>query len=123
RRDLRVHQHAHHHSGALMAEPTRTPGDEPPHQAPAPVEEQLPWLEELPPKKIVAELDRYIVGQEVAKKAVAIAVRNRWRRAQAPSCCRPVPPPPCRRLRPDPERGVGRWEKVVPCSWSPPRGT
>src|SRR5207244_3136888 len=84
RRDLRVHQHAHHHSGALMAEPTRTPGDEPPHQAPAPVEEQLPWLEELPPKKIVAELDRYIVGQEVAKKAVAIAVRNRWRRAQAP---------------------------------------
>jgi ATP-dependent HslUV protease ATP-binding subunit HslU len=32
----------------------------------------------------VAELDRYIVGQEAAKKAVAIAVRNRWRRAQAP---------------------------------------
>ncbi|HEX9293145.1 MAG TPA: ATP-dependent protease ATPase subunit HslU, partial [Gemmatimonadales bacterium] len=30
------------------------------------------------------ELDRYIVGQEAAKKAVAIAVRNRWRRAQAP---------------------------------------
>jgi len=47
-------------------------------------EETLPWLEELPPKKIVAELDRYIVGQEAAKKAVAIAVRNRWRRAQAP---------------------------------------
>ena len=32
----------------------------------------------------MAELDRYIVGQEAAKKAVAIAVRNRWRRAQAP---------------------------------------
>src|SRR6059036_814696 len=47
-------------------------------------EETLPWLEEMPPKKIVAELDRYIVGQEAAKKAVAIAVRNRWRRAQAP---------------------------------------
>ena len=44
----------------------------------------MPWLEEMPPRKIVAELDRYIVGQEVAKKAVAIAVRNRWRRAQAP---------------------------------------
>jgi ATP-dependent HslUV protease ATP-binding subunit HslU len=44
----------------------------------------LPWLEELPPRQIVAELDRYIVGQEAAKKAVAIAVRNRWRRAQAP---------------------------------------
>ena len=43
-----------------------------------------PWLEELPPRQIVAELDRYIVGQEAAKKAVAIAVRNRWRRAQAP---------------------------------------
>jgi ATP-dependent HslUV protease ATP-binding subunit HslU len=44
----------------------------------------LPWLEEMPPRQIVAELDRYIVGQEAAKKAVAIAVRNRWRRAQAP---------------------------------------
>ncbi|HEY8256717.1 MAG TPA: ATP-dependent protease ATPase subunit HslU [Gemmatimonadales bacterium] len=38
----------------------------------------------MPPRQIVAELDRYIVGQEAAKKAVAIAVRNRWRRAQAP---------------------------------------
>jgi ATP-dependent HslUV protease ATP-binding subunit HslU len=44
----------------------------------------MPWLEEMPPRQIVAELDRYIVGQEAAKKAVAIAVRNRWRRAQAP---------------------------------------
>ena len=51
---------------------------------PAVAEETLPWLEEMPPKKIVAELDRYIVGQEAAKKAVAIAVRNRWRRSQAP---------------------------------------
>ena len=51
---------------------------------PAAAEETLPWLEELPPKKIVAELDRYIVGQDAAKKAVAIAVRNRWRRGQAP---------------------------------------
>jgi len=66
-----------------MAEPTRTPEQPvPPHE---PVQEEpLPWLEELPPRKIVAELDRYIVGQEVAKKAVAIAVRNRWRRTQAP---------------------------------------
>ena len=66
-----------------MAEPTRTP-DDAAAQAPAAPEQGLPWLEELPPRKIVAELDRYIVGQEVAKKAVAIAVRNRWRRAQAP---------------------------------------
>ena len=43
-----------------------------------------PWLEELPPRQIVGELDRYIVGQSAAKKAVAIAIRNRWRRAQAP---------------------------------------
>ncbi|MGN6392894.1 MAG: ATP-dependent protease ATPase subunit HslU [Gemmatimonadales bacterium] len=44
----------------------------------------MPWLEEMPPRQIVAELNRYIVGQEAAKKAVAIAVRNRWRRAQTP---------------------------------------
>jgi ATP-dependent HslUV protease ATP-binding subunit HslU len=43
-----------------------------------------PWLEELPPRQIVAELDRYIVGQEAAKRAVAIAIRNRWRRSQTP---------------------------------------
>jgi len=55
-----------------------------PSAQPPSADEQLPWLEEMPPKKIVAELDRYIVGQEAAKKAVAIAVRNRWRRAQAP---------------------------------------
>ncbi len=36
------------------------------------------------PKEIVAELDRYIVGQSDAKRAVALALRNRWRRKQAP---------------------------------------
>ena len=36
----------------------------------------------LTPKEIVSELDRHIVGQEAAKKAVAIALRNRWRRLQ-----------------------------------------
>lgn len=35
---------------------------------------------ELTPKQIVAELNKYIVGQEEAKKSVAIALRNRWRR-------------------------------------------
>jgi ATP-dependent HslUV protease ATP-binding subunit HslU len=49
-----------------------------------PGQEPVPWLEELPPRQIVGELDRYIVGQDAAKKAVAIAVRNRWRRAQTP---------------------------------------
>ncbi|MBI4512633.1 MAG: ATP-dependent protease ATPase subunit HslU [Gemmatimonadetes bacterium] len=38
------------------------------------------WLDELTPRQIVAELDKYIVRQEAAKKAVAIALRNRWRR-------------------------------------------
>jgi ATP-dependent HslUV protease ATP-binding subunit HslU len=36
------------------------------------------------PREIVAELDRFIVGQNDAKRAVAIALRNRWRRAQLP---------------------------------------
>src|SRR6187200_114224 len=36
------------------------------------------------PRQIVAELDKYIVGQDAAKRAVAIAIRNRWRRQQLP---------------------------------------
>jgi ATP-dependent HslUV protease ATP-binding subunit HslU len=41
--------------------------------------------EELTPQRIVEELDKYIVGQRAAKRAVAIALRNRWRRQQLPS--------------------------------------
>ncbi|MCS7170960.1 MAG: ATP-dependent protease ATPase subunit HslU [Aquificaceae bacterium] len=41
-------------------------------------------LEELTPKKVVEELDKYIVGQEQAKRAVAVALRNRWRRQKLP---------------------------------------
>src|SRR5467141_3122001 len=40
--------------------------------------------ENMTPKQIVAELDRYIVGQGAAKRAVAVAIRNRWRRQQLP---------------------------------------
>src|SRR5277367_749540 len=36
------------------------------------------------PREIVSELDRFIVGQNDAKRAVAIALRNRWRRQQLP---------------------------------------
>ena len=40
------------------------------------------------PREIVSELDRYIVGQNEAKRAVAIALRNRWRRQQLPESLR-----------------------------------
>jgi ATP-dependent HslUV protease ATP-binding subunit HslU len=39
-------------------------------------------MKSLTPKEIVAALDKYIVGQDAAKRAVAVAVRNRWRRQQ-----------------------------------------
>jgi ATP-dependent HslUV protease ATP-binding subunit HslU len=39
-------------------------------------------MEELTPRQIVQELDKYIIGQQKAKKSVAIALRNRWRRLQ-----------------------------------------
>lgn len=42
-------------------------------------------MKELTPKKIVAELNRYIIGQESAKKAVAVAIRNRYRRSLLPA--------------------------------------
>ncbi len=41
-------------------------------------------MEAFTPKKIVEELDKYIIGQKIAKKMVAIALRNRWRRRQVP---------------------------------------
>src|SRR2546421_13021868 len=42
----------------------------------------------LTPRVIVDELDRYIIGQREAKRAVAIALRNRWRRQQVPEALR-----------------------------------
>src|SRR3954467_5990233 len=39
-------------------------------------------MQHMTPKEIVTELDKYIVGQADAKRAVAIAIRNRWRRQQ-----------------------------------------
>ncbi|WP_295544038.1 ATP-dependent protease ATPase subunit HslU [uncultured Thiohalocapsa sp.] len=41
-------------------------------------------MSDITPKRIVAELDKHIIGQDAAKRAVAIALRNRWRRAQIP---------------------------------------
>ena len=48
----------------------------------------LTKLADLTPRQIVQELDRYIIGQDDAKRAVAIALRNRWRRQQAPEAIR-----------------------------------
>jgi ATP-dependent HslUV protease ATP-binding subunit HslU len=41
-------------------------------------------MQDLTPRAIVEELDRYLVGQKAAKRAVAVALRNRWRRQQVP---------------------------------------
>ncbi|MDE0340570.1 MAG: ATP-dependent protease ATPase subunit HslU [Nitrospinae bacterium] len=41
-------------------------------------------MENLTPARIVEELDRYVIGQKDAKRAVAVALRNRWRRQQLP---------------------------------------
>ena len=40
------------------------------------------------PREIVSELDRHIIGQDEAKRAVAVALRNRWRRQQIPALLR-----------------------------------
>jgi ATP-dependent HslUV protease ATP-binding subunit HslU len=52
----------------------------------APVEEEqlLPALDDMTPREIVVELDKYIVGQNAAKRAVAVALRNRVRRQKLP---------------------------------------
>jgi ATP-dependent HslUV protease ATP-binding subunit HslU len=45
-------------------------------------------MRNLTPKEIVGELDKYIIGQGEAKRAVAVAIRNRWRRQQLPEAMR-----------------------------------
>ena len=45
-------------------------------------------MDRLTPRQIVAELDKYIIGQHQAKRAVAIALRNRWRRQRLPAALR-----------------------------------
>ena len=51
---------------------------------PATAEEEQLALDELTPREIVAELDKYVIGQKDAKRAVAIALRNRMRRQKLP---------------------------------------
>ncbi len=65
-------------------------------------------MPDLTPRQIVAELDRYIVGQDAAKRAVAIAIRNRWRRQQlAPELRKDVTPKNIIMIGPT---GVGKTE-------------
>src|SRR5207302_10858491 len=69
RRDLHLHQRQPH-----LREPMSPDAPIPSKRDPR----------ALTPRAIVEELDRYIVGQKAAKRAVAIALRNRWRRQQVP---------------------------------------
>ena len=48
----------------------------------ATIVERENWVESMTPKKIVEKLDRYIIGQDKAKRAVSVSLRNRWRRQQ-----------------------------------------
>ena len=51
---------------------------------PGTAEDQALSLDEMTPREVVAELDKYVVGQAAAKRAVAIALRNRTRRQKLP---------------------------------------
>src|SRR6202167_4177787 len=66
----------------------RTPKDKGPKVMaiflPGTADDQELALDELTPREIVAELDKYVVGQRAAKRAVAIALRNRMRRQKLP---------------------------------------
>ena len=54
-------------------------------------------IQSLTPKEIVAELDKYIIGQDSAKKSVAVALRNRYRRSLVPEKMREEIMEYCRR--------------------------
>ena len=56
-------------------------------------------LYEMTPREIVAELDKYIIGQDSAKRSVAVALRNRYRRSQLPEAMRDEVTPKNIRLR------------------------
>ena len=51
-----------------------------PTKSPVPEKEETSVVSSLSPRELVSELDRYVIGQKAAKRAVAIALRNRWRR-------------------------------------------
>ena len=65
------------HPGARKPRPRGKRPAPPTRETPKKPEDEVP---ELTPPQVVAELDKYVIGQAAAKKAVAIALRNRWRR-------------------------------------------
>ena len=75
---------------------------------PGTTEEEQISLDELTPREIVAELDKYVVGQQAAKRAVAIALRNRMRRQKlAPDLAEEILPKNIIMIGPT---GVGKTE-------------
>ncbi len=79
------------------------PGEMPPQEP-----EQLPALDDMTPREIVAELDKYIIGQTPAKRAVAVALRNRVRRQKlAPELAEEILPKNILMIGPT---GVGKTE-------------
>src|SRR5207237_1697090 len=75
---------------------------------PQAAEEQQLGLDELTPREIVAELDKYVIGQTAAKRAVAIALRNRMRRQKlAPELAEEIAPKSILMVGPT---GVGKTE-------------
>src|SRR6201985_3731192 len=65
-------------------------------------------MSQMTPREIVEELDKHIVGQKAAKRALAIALRNRWRRGQvAPLLRAEIPPKNILMIGPT---GVGKTE-------------
>src|ERR1700716_2796095 len=76
--------------------------------APAAEAELLPALDDMTPREIVVELDKYIVGQNAAKRAVAVALRNRVRRQKlAPEIAEDILPKNILMIGPT---GVGKTE-------------
>ena len=79
------------------------PGEMPPEEP-----EQLPALDDMTPREIVLELDKYIIGQTPAKRAVAVALRNRVRRQKlAPELAEEILPKNILMIGPT---GVGKTE-------------
>src|SRR5437016_14281855 len=75
---------------------------------PQAAEEQQLGLDELTPREIVAELDKYVIGQTAAKRAVAVALRNRMRRQKlAPDLAEEIIPKNIIMIGPT---GVGKTE-------------